>query len=96
MHFSLDALAVPAVLSLLALLAGIALFISGDGGHPQPPARHRVTGEPPTAPPPSPAPEEASAEPVKYGILDPQVSLAEVEEYLRQIGITNWNPMVAA
>jgi len=30
------------------------------------------------------------AEPIEYGLLDPQVPLAEVEEYLRSIGVANW------
>jgi hypothetical protein len=32
-----------------------------------------------------------TAEPIKYGLLDQQVPLAEVEEYLRNIGIADWS-----
>lgn len=61
--------------------------------------RHRLAA---TAEPYRPRPWDeitaglVAANPVTYGVLDSEVPLAEVEEYLRQIGVADWTQPLTA
>lgn len=70
-----------AALSVLSLLAGIALLIMADGGEPPQPPRHRQ-GDPDLGIVTVSGTIEAAPEPVAYDPLDPRTPLAEVERRL--------------
>lgn len=99
-------LPIPVALAVVALLAAYigltARTLLADPLTPRPAkrrGRHAVATAAPGAYHPRPwtvvvedvaVPVVPGPEPVQYGLLDPEVPLAEVEEYLRNIGFADW------